>query len=143
MKTLGHFLEGELRRATVSIGALLLVCCSTRAGEIVDSFAPDRRSPWKITGDFHYAIHPPSQAKDGRPAVDSAEILTLEKLVVIRHNGARILENLFADQARHHAEEAFSWEKGGIIHESANKRVVTKWIYKEDFHTIDLLSFPW
>ena len=143
MKTPRHFPESNIRGAVVSIGVFFLACCGGWADEKVHSIASDGRSPWKITGDFHYANNPPSHATDDRPPVDNAEILTLEKLVVTRRNGARILENLFADQARHHAEEAFSWEKGGIIHENANQRVVTKWIYQEDSHTIDLLSFPW
>jgi hypothetical protein len=143
MKTLRHFLESGIWFCAVSIGVLLLTCCDARAGEKMNSPAPDGRSTWKITGDFHYTINPPSSATDNRPPVDDTEILTLEKVVVTQHNGARVLENLFADQARLHAAEAFSWEKGGIIHESANKRVAIKWIYRSDSRTIELFSFPW
>jgi hypothetical protein len=143
MKALRHFLERDVRWAAVSAGFLFLVCSGANGGDAANSIASDDRSPWKITGDFHYAIHPASAATGDHPAEDDAEILTLDKLVVTQHNGARILEKLFADQARVHAEESFSWDKGGIIHESANKRVVTKFIYKTDTHTIDLLSFPW
>ncbi|HEY4245917.1 MAG TPA: hypothetical protein VGM64_03620 [Lacunisphaera sp.] len=143
MKTFRHFLKRVFRRAAVSTGILLWVCGSAKGGEAASSTASDGRSPWKITEDFHYTINPPPSASGYHSPDDGAEILTLEKLVVTQHNGARILEKLFADQARIHAEESFSWDKGGIVHESANKRVVTKFIYKADTHTIDLLSLPW
>jgi len=143
MKILRHFLESGIWFCAVSIGGLVLTCCDARAGEKVNSPASDGRFTWKITGDFHYTSNPRPGATNDHPPVNDTDILTLEKFVVTQHNGARILENLFAARARHHAAEAFSWEKGGIIHESANKRVAVKWIYRGDSRTIELLNFPW